>query len=102
MEKKVFEDTLDLLRRVDADVIEKEKDCRRGGFSEQADEYMVFSADLRSAIAFLEAGQGVDKEKAIATLRRLYHPRFNQENNPASVAIYDSIMPLLEALPKGD
>ena len=53
-----------------------------------------------AAIRVLEAAGKVDKELAIKTLRRLYHPRFNQGPDPISVPIFDAIMPLLEALPE--
>ena len=52
-----------------------------------------------ATIRVLEAAGKVDKELAIKTLRRLYHPRFNQGDDPVSVPIFDAIMPLLETLP---
>jgi len=55
--------------------------------------------ERRAAISVLEAAGKVDKELAIKTLRRLYHPRFNQGPDPVSVPIFDALMPLLEALP---
>jgi len=60
----------------------------------------AFYDDYGPAIRVLEAAGKVDKELAIKTLRRLYHPRFNQGPDPISVPIFDAIMPLLEALPE--
>jgi len=59
----------------------------------------AFYDDYGPAIRVLEAAGKVDKELAIKTLRRLYHPMFQEKGRPVSVPIFDSIMPLLEALP---
>jgi len=52
-----------------------------------------------AVIRLLEAAGKVDKELAIKTLRRLYHPMFQEKGRPVSVPIFDTIMPLLEAIP---
>jgi len=53
----------------------------------------------QAAVRVLKAAGKVDKELAIKTLRRLYHPMFQETGRPVSVPIFDTIMPLLEALP---
>ena len=55
--------------------------------------------EYEAAIRLLEAAGKVDKELAIKTLRRLYHPMFQEKGRPVSVPIFDTIMPLLEAIP---
>lgn len=58
-------------------------------------------AELEQARPLLEAAMRVDKELAIKTLNRLYHPMFQEKGRPVSVPIFDSLMPLLEAIPDG-
>lgn len=56
-------------------------------------------AELEAARPLLEAAERIDKALAIKTLNRLYHPMFQEKGRPISVPIFDSIMPLLEAIP---
>jgi hypothetical protein len=59
-------------------------------------------ASFKAAIKVLEAVGKIDRERAIKTLRRLYHPRFYDESDPnfPSVDIFDTLMKLIEALPE--
>jgi hypothetical protein len=55
--------------------------------------------EMRVGWRVLKAAGKVDKELAIKTLRRLYHPMFQEKGRPVSVPIFDTIMPILEAIP---
>lgn len=55
-------------------------------------------SDHEAALPLLGAAKRIDKKLAIKTLRRLYHPMFQEEGRPVSVPIFDAIMPILEAL----
>jgi hypothetical protein len=68
-----------------------------GGFTS-----LELARDYEAAIAFLEAGKKVDKNKAIVILERLCDPEFTQKDRDVLVALSEEVMPLLAAIPDGD
>ncbi len=99
MTKKAFEDALDLLDfYATGDEVEA-RNYRRQGDNDGAKLLEEKAQSCRAAIAFLEAGQKMDRERCLILADEIPMPDLRDE---LRLKVRGEIRALLGALPKGD